>query len=161
MNERIKKLMDVKNLTLSTFADMTGINSTTLSFIINGRPDKTGNGKSVQKPSTDVILQILNTFPDINSDWLLLGKEPMSKGKNPMILPVSAGEQADLFSPTAIDQTKPASENKYRKENIVHDPPNTTEPIKKQQVVPNFSMSENVSEIIIFFKDNTHLILKP
>lgn len=61
--ERIEKIMHVEQLTSAQFAAEIGIQTSTLSHILNGR----------NNPSLDVLKKILNRYPQISSDWLILG----------------------------------------------------------------------------------------
>ncbi|GHT51142.1 hypothetical protein FACS189440_19740 [Bacteroidia bacterium] len=153
MIERIKKIMEEKRLTTSSFADATGVNSTTMSFIINGREIE-GKGKVNQTPSTDVITKILNTFPDISADWLFMGTGSMHKGEKAIMAP-------DLFSQTSINPAKDAVEPKYRKEIVDKPAEISLKNPKNQSIMPEFSLSENIDKIVIFFKNKTYITLKP
>lgn len=69
MNEknRIEKIILEKKMTSGQFAVEIGIQNSTLSHILNNR----------NNPSLDVLKKILNRFPDISSDWLILGQGSM------------------------------------------------------------------------------------
>jgi transcriptional regulator with XRE-family HTH domain len=152
MLERIQQIMDEKNLTLSSLASETGINSTTLSHIINGREIE-GKGKVNQKPSTDVITKILSTYKDINSDWLLLGVGPMHKGLRPQI-------QRDIFAENAINAPNPPVPSEYRQE-TEEKPEEKEVKLPVSTPLPELSLSENIDKIVIFFKNKTYVTLKP
>ena len=64
MNKRIQQFLDIGNLSPSKLADMLGLQRSGISHILAGR----------NKPSYDFILKFLRTFPNINPDWLLMGK---------------------------------------------------------------------------------------
>lgn len=61
--DRIEKIMQQENMNSTQFALETGIQTSTLSHILNGR----------NKVSLEVLKKILNRFRTINSDWLILG----------------------------------------------------------------------------------------
>lgn len=61
---RIEKIMQLLGLTSGQFAQEIGIQTSTLSHILNER----------NKPSLDVMKKILNRYPNINSEWLILGQ---------------------------------------------------------------------------------------
>lgn len=63
MVERIQKIIQWKKLTASGFADQIGVPRSTISHIISGR----------NNPSLDLVLKILETFPEIKTDWLVRG----------------------------------------------------------------------------------------
>jgi plasmid maintenance system antidote protein VapI len=67
MKDRILKLMDYYKLTSSQFANEIGIQRSVISHILSGR----------NKPSLDFIIKVKTRFPEINSDWLLLGEGSM------------------------------------------------------------------------------------
>jgi transcriptional regulator with XRE-family HTH domain len=64
---RIEKIMEAENLSSGIFAGQIGVQNSTLSHILNNR----------NKPSLDVLKKILQRYPEISSDWLILGQGPM------------------------------------------------------------------------------------
>jgi len=67
MIERIRQLMEFKNLSSSQFADEVEVPRAVISHILSGR----------NKPSLDVMLKIIESYPDISMNWLLLGEGEM------------------------------------------------------------------------------------
>lgn len=65
ITSRIKELISAKQLTNAAFADEIGIKRPIISHILSGR----------NKPSLHVVLQILETYGDVDAYWLLMGKE--------------------------------------------------------------------------------------
>ena len=63
MYSRLKKWMESEGLKSSAFADNIGVNRATISHILSGR----------NKPSIDFFQKLLNTYPDLNSNWLITG----------------------------------------------------------------------------------------
>jgi transcriptional regulator with XRE-family HTH domain len=152
MVERIKQLIAEKKMTLASFARVTDIKPTTISHIINGRETE-GKGKVNQMPSTDVITKILSTFPDLNAEWLIMGKGAMHKGRHTLIEP-------ELFPDADAAAIKPSplpATSEYRQENEEKEIK-----IPQKQMFPSeFSFSENIDKIVIFFKNKTYITLKP
>ena len=68
MRSRLKKWMEHKNLISSELADNIGVNRATISHILSGR----------NNPSIDILQRLLNTYPDLNSNWLITGIGYMS-----------------------------------------------------------------------------------
>jgi transcriptional regulator with XRE-family HTH domain len=64
MKARILQIMESEGLSPSKFAETIGIQRSAMSHIISGR----------NNPSLDVLMKILETFPYVDSDWLLFGK---------------------------------------------------------------------------------------
>ena len=71
MKDRILQLVEDKNLTLGAFADEIGVERSTMSHIKAER----------SKPSLDVAQKILERYPEVNADWLILGKGPIYRQK--------------------------------------------------------------------------------
>ena len=71
-SEKIVKLLERENLTAKQCADIIGITRSSMSHIINGR----------NNPSLDVMRKILENFPNINPEWLILGKGEMYRQKS-------------------------------------------------------------------------------
>jgi transcriptional regulator with XRE-family HTH domain len=67
MKERIAELLIAEGLSASKFAETVGVQPSGISHILSGR----------NKPGYDLIVKILENFPHINPDWLLLGKRSM------------------------------------------------------------------------------------
>lgn len=69
--DRIDKILQMEQLTSAQFAVEIGIQTSTLSHIMNNR----------NKPSLDVLKKILHKYPQISSDWLILGSGPMFRNE--------------------------------------------------------------------------------
>lgn len=93
MKERIKRIMEVENLTSANFADRVQISRASVSHILNGR----------NKPSLEVVTRILNEMNYINAEWLINGTGNMYKeGVDPDSIP----KEPDLFHPP-VEKTDP------------------------------------------------------
>lgn len=107
--DRIMQVMKHKKLQSSQFAQLIEIQSSTLSHILNGR----------NNPSLEIIKKILTHCPEISSDWLI-------SGQNPMLKDSSHSQTRIDFS--VADETNSLSTGKV--ENLTHD--NRTEFSSKQ-----------------------------
>lgn len=67
MVERIRTLLESRQLTPTQFADLIGVARPIISHVLSGR----------NKPSLDVVQRILAALPDLSMAWLLNGTEPM------------------------------------------------------------------------------------
>ena len=67
MVERIRTLLETRQLTPTQFADAIGIARPIVSHILSGR----------NKPSLEVVQRILAAMPDLSMPWLLNGTGPM------------------------------------------------------------------------------------
>jgi len=72
MLDRIKRFIETQNMTASGFANVIGVQRSSVSHILSGR----------NKPSLDFILKLKEHYPDLNLDWLLFGSGPILMSKN-------------------------------------------------------------------------------
>jgi transcriptional regulator with XRE-family HTH domain len=63
INERFLKIMEHYNFSPSLFADEIGVIRSSVSHIVSGR----------NNPGVDLLQKVLKRFPDISTDWLMLG----------------------------------------------------------------------------------------
>lgn len=67
MKERLIQLLDLEQLSPSKFADIIGVQRSSISHVISGR----------NKPSFDFLQKTLKAFPGLNASWLMLGEGNM------------------------------------------------------------------------------------
>lgn len=67
MKERLIQLLDLEQLSPSKFADLIGVQRSSISHVLSGR----------NKPSFDFLQKTLKAFPGLNASWLLLGEGTM------------------------------------------------------------------------------------
>ena len=67
MVERIRNLLETRQLTPTQFADLIGVARPIVSHILSGR----------NKPSLEVVQRVLAALPDLSMPWLLNGSGPM------------------------------------------------------------------------------------
>jgi len=79
MENRIQKIIEKQGVSLNAFAQEIGVNRSTISHILTGR----------NKPSVEVLQKILKRFPELSSDWLLLGNGGMYAKKDSSETPSS------------------------------------------------------------------------
>ena len=164
MLDRIIKIMEYYKLTPSEFADTLEIDRSRLSHILNGR----------NKPSLEVVMKILENFPDISSEWLLFDKGDMFKKKIFSKDQLQTGE-LDLIIPEKTKQKikddkiiDDLSINEQTKETV---PPSTTEQtespiadiqeddISKAEMKP--IRQKDIISIVWFFSDGTFKSFTP
>ena len=142
MLSRIKEILVKEGFNSGSFADEIGVQRSSLSHIINGR----------NNPSLDFILKVLQRFPRLNSEWLLLGKgdmyvyeEPESKVDEPV-----SGEP-NLFNTVPSEPV------------LVEKIPNidTSPKIPVNEEVKFEKTEKYVSQILIFYSDSTYQVYKP
>lgn len=90
MNSRLLKFLNAENITQAQFADSIGVARASISHIISGR----------NKPGYDFISAMMEKYPQLNPEWLILGKGKMYKEipKSQTALPDPSTE--DLLFPS-------------------------------------------------------------
>ena len=63
MHHRLKKWIEQQELNSSKFANIIGVNRSTISHILSGR----------NKPSIDFLQKLLTNYPQLNANWLITG----------------------------------------------------------------------------------------
>lgn len=91
MKDRIAKIIKKERLTSQQFAEIVEIQSSTISHILAGR----------NLPSCKIITNILEKFPNISPDWLLLGNGEMYRGAEKY--PIS--EPTPVIEPNVMEFT--------------------------------------------------------
>ncbi len=139
--ERIEKIMATEGLNATQFAVEIGIQSSTLSHILNGR----------NKPSLEVIKRILNRFRAINSDWLMLGIGSMYRsGKQAQqslafdIKPQLPSKNIEQKKTVPADEAQKPSLSTQEKPQTELQPPKSAAPAAK-----------SITRIIVFYSDNS------
>jgi transcriptional regulator with XRE-family HTH domain len=130
MIERILEILKIKNLSPAQFADLIGVQRSSISHLISGR----------NKPSLEFIQRILKTFPDINTDWMLSGKGPVMNDENNLNEEFSP--PMDLFHTETVAKEKNVE-------------PKKAEPEKVQKKKWSDPDGKKIEKIVCFYKDNT------
>ncbi|MCK4663896.1 MAG: helix-turn-helix transcriptional regulator [Bacteroidales bacterium] len=139
MKSRIEILLKKEILTPSKFADKIGVQRSSISHILTGR----------NNPSLELIQKILNNFPDINAEWLIIGKGNMYKTEVQTNIFETIEKKKDLFSEKQIqfDEKNDNIINKIEKNDEV-------DGLKKQQYQEK-QYNKRIERIVIFYNDKT------
>jgi transcriptional regulator with XRE-family HTH domain len=130
MIDRFKTLLLQLKLSPSEFADKIGVQRSSVSHVLSGR----------NKPGLDFLEKILNTFPEIDANWLITGKKEKIEAK--VKVEKTLFDQAEeIREPVTV--TRDEDPVPY----ITKKPPQTD--------------VEAVDHIIIVYKNNTFRLLKP
>lgn len=106
MKDRIQLIIKEKGLNSIKFAEIMEVQPSSISHLLSGR----------NNPNFDFISKLMERFPDINPDWLILGKGTMSRApdaaslfhEKSVSLPLFQEEQKQSHVPTAL----PLQQNK-------------------------------------------------
>lgn len=93
IDKRIATLIEILGLTSGEFADKINVQRSSISHITSAR----------NKPSLDFLERTLSVFPEINSEWLILGKGKPLKSQ----LENNKKESLDLENKTVQEQPSP------------------------------------------------------
>ena len=146
MKERRLQLLDLEHLTPSKFADLIGVQRSSVSHILSDR----------NKPSFDFLQKTLKTFPGLKAEWLMLGDGPMydQMGR----------ESADLFNQNVPETTEHESYETHDLQQAASlalepDPPEARD---IQDVEEDLSSkSRKVVQIMLLYDDDTFVSYKP
>ena len=167
MKERLIQLLDLEQLSPSKFADIIGVQRSSISHIISGR----------NKPSFDFLQKTLRAFPGLNASWLLMGEGTMYEQMGRKVsgnlfdspksdevlseehIPQTEGPQATISSANEPDstpqETTPLEEsavNQVEKEEELKEvPPQILESPEKKRIV----------QIMILYGDDTFKTFMP
>jgi transcriptional regulator with XRE-family HTH domain len=102
MKDRIVKIMQIKNLNATQFAEVLEIQRSGISHIISGR----------NKPSLDLIIKIKESFPEFSLDWLIFGRGPATESQPETQTARRGTKEPDLFDTddTSVFKTESISE---------------------------------------------------
>lgn len=158
---RILKIMEREGLNAGAFAESIKVAQATISQILRGR----------NMPSTEMFIRLHQRYPDINLDWLITGEGNMSNSiEDSQYIPQTDNHPSDKGSPQGgvlifdenatfppIDQSLA---NKRKEIASEHGISKLDEPIK-QEVIYRETPPKKITEIRIFFEDNTFQVFKP
>jgi len=145
MKDRIEAIMRRERMTPSSFAESIEIQRSTLTHILRGR----------NNPSLDVVMKIHQRYKYVNLDWLLYGNGDMINQENK-----TDDFQGSLFDENQINTPIPTVETEYRKEIALKTPEMTPKEVIKEEVRYIERPPRKITEIRIFFDDNTFEIFK-
>ncbi|WP_294614320.1 helix-turn-helix transcriptional regulator [uncultured Bacteroides sp.] len=149
IKDRFKMIMERERLTAGAFAESIGVAQATISHILGPRN---------KYPSTEVILRLHQRYNDINLEWLLTGEGEMSNTSDSSI---ESGFDYPLFAENAINPSEVTSHAENRKEIALETPTNAPKEIVKQEIIYKERPPRKITEIRIFFDDNTYETFKP
>ena len=135
MNNRLKQFLAAENISQAQFAETINVVRASVSHVLAGR----------NNPGYDFIKSIMDNYPTLNIEWLMLGKGKMYKDKVIQESTLFALEEEII--PEAIPKPVVKIESSPEIETI----DNQQQPIAKQR---------NISKIIVFFDDGTYQEIK-
>lgn len=140
MLDRIKRFIEMQNLSSSSFANEIGVQRSSVSHVLSGR----------NKPSLDFVVKIKDRFPEVNLEWLINGKGGMIASKEKKETDKKPISKVDVEPEQKSFQfdNNPVSNKQVEKEKefIVKDEP---------LVSYGFNAEKTLKKIILLYQDNT------
>ncbi len=147
MVDRIKHVMEYYEETPAGFAEKVGVNRSNLTHLFTGR----------NQPSLDFAKKVLTAFPEVSTEWLIMGVGKMIKDPEEMVPVKKTFVQTDLFG--AVDEGENLASTPEEVTNVVSEPvlqqssiDNPLENVKpeeekgiSQNVIQNVDTKENKS----------------
>lgn len=152
MNTRLKQFLAAENISQSQFADTIKVVRASVSHVLSGR----------NNPSYEFMRAIMLSYPQLNMEWLMIGKGRMYKD-TPAAEPIPAPEPVHipsdlLFSEYDLDEPADAApESEISAHLATSESPaqSSTDMNTLKQVAQTIVKQRNVSKIIIMFDDGT------
>lgn len=148
IKDRIKIIMERENMASGAFAESISIQQSTLSHILNGR----------NNPSLDVIMKVHQKYDYINLEWLLYGKGNMTDQETTTVN--HPDFSPSLFDENPLNASNEAAGAENRREIALKTQENTPKEIVKQEIRYIERPPRKITEIRIFFDDNTYETFK-
>lgn len=161
IDKRIATLIEILGLTSGEFADKINVQRSSISHITSAR----------NKPSLDFLERTLSVFPEINSEWLILGKgkplKPQLENNKKESLDLenkTLQEQPSptLFSLDEIDQKQKDTSHSNNDntiqapENRVNENSQTEDQIIKNSILQKTKNNKKkIEKILIIYEDHT------
>ena len=162
--ERIQEIIRAKNLNNIQFCSITGISPASLSHITSNR----------SKPTLTILRNVINGFPDVNPEWIMMGTGPMFRNQdNAMMhsdedinddeykmLDEANDKVPSLFDDeemeTAVNPVRNAYEKNQRKWNAQSSNMVNVEDVVKKTLTFMQKPQRKIVEVRIFFDDGTY-----
>ncbi len=127
INSRILQIMQEKHLSNAAFADVIGVKRSSITHILSER----------NKPSLDFLYKLLETFRDVDANWLL-------KGEKQEKMPTVSQSQQELFPEFSSVPQNQAQQVVMQQEVSVQ---------QSQELKP--SVHKKIEKIVTFYSDKT------
>lgn len=146
IKDRVKELMEYEQMTAAAFAESIGVSQATISHTLGDRN---------KNPSTDFIMRLHHRYKYVNLNWLLTGEGKMIiEGAEPP----AEKPAPSLFSDELAFEKNHESTVKAR---LNSGETEETDLSSDEKMNIKYSENKRITEIRVFFDDNTYEIFKP
>ena len=144
IKDRIRMIMEREKVPPRVFAETIGVQQSTLSHILNDR----------NKPSLEVVMKVHQKYDYVNLEWLLYGEGEMMVSEEETSFSSS-------FDENPVNPSKETTLPENRKETPLRNAENAPKEIVKQEIRYIEKPARKITEIRIFFDDNTYETFRP
>ncbi len=168
MKERLLQLLDLEQITPSKFADIIGVQRSSISHVISGR----------NNPSFDFLHKTLKAFPGLNAAWLMLGEgtmyeqmgrnvpgnlfdtpDPQAEEQIPAQIPGEDPEIPEILSSAAPPVA--SSEDSFASE-AVADAETEDKSVRSEKVSDKISGNQRkIVQVMVIYDDDTFRTFAP
>lgn len=143
MNTRLKQFLAAENISQAQFADTINVVRASVSHVLAGR----------NNPSYDFIRSIMDNYPALNIEWLILGKGKMYKEREAGLLFEEPEQEAMPEMPeSSLPETEIPLQVLGTQTNIT----STTEMNAINNIIQTPVKQRKVSKIIVLFDDGSY-----
>lgn len=146
MNSRLKQFLAAENITQAQFADTLQIVRASVSHVLSGR----------NNPSYDFIRAIMEHYPLLNIEWLMLGTgkmyknapidSPINSSAPATVSTIPAGEPGNLFAEEPVEESADKTDDTKDFNAIRTLIENTQTPVKQRKVI----------KVMVLFDDGSY-----
>ena len=172
MIDRIKQIMEYYNLTPALLAEQIGINRSSITHIFSGR----------NQPSLDIAKKILHYYPEIKTEWLIMGMGGMLRSAEEKELTIKLQSEAreqkeedsepDLFSSPLPSIISTHGESHKRNQQglstrisnsreVEHEEPTKDVQVSKNETIISLPDNSSVTKIVFFYSDSSFEVFYP
>lgn len=147
-------ILRAKNITARQFAEEIGIQPSGMSHILGGR----------NNPSLDFVNKVLRRYPEIDANWLLLGKGEMYATSSSVMPEVVPPQEPSLFdeeevTPMAVEA--PAETPVYQPEDAQEETLPEVPEYKATLPLLSSDKGRKLEHILLIYSDKTYVELQP
>jgi transcriptional regulator with XRE-family HTH domain len=155
MKERLLRFLNQQQLSSAKFAEMIGVQPSSVSHILSGR----------NNPGFDFIQKILLSYPFLNAEWLILGKGDMLKNTDMqgtlfMVNRKEGAETGGHFPGTGQPDGGQQGETSLDFTNVNKNEADYDYKSEKD-LIPNVNKDKIIEKIIVLYTDKSFSEYKP
>ena len=148
MKERLRRFMAAEAVNSTQLASTLEIQASGISHILSGR----------NKPSYDFVSKLLVKFPNLNPDWLLLGKGPMHRDEiRTKATPIIGKAEAEITPQPQlpIEQETPHSPTEHGAAELDFGESIEEGFMTEKNNIPNREAKRAIKRVIVVYTDGT------